>query len=37
LSQQDAARAGVILMWKDIIEEFVDVNTDSEEDDDELD
>ena len=36
-SPQDAARAGAILMWKDIIEEFVEVNTDSEEDDEELD
>jgi hypothetical protein len=36
LSPQDAARAGAILMWKDIIEEFVAVNTSSE-DDEELD
>ena len=28
---QDAAKAGVVLMWKDIIDEFVDVPSDSDE------
>jgi hypothetical protein len=27
---QDASRAGVILMWKDIIEEFADVELDDD-------